>query len=46
MQASKRGFDTATEAAEYGHQTRRKSRLLRRLFEKEENDDLHERTDN
>lgn len=42
MQASKKGFRTATEASEYGHNTRKRSRLLSRLFEKEENDDIHE----
>jgi hypothetical protein len=46
MQASKKGFATATEASEYGHEARKKTRLLRRLFEKEENDDLHESDNN
>ncbi len=43
MQVSKKTFGTATEAAEYGHKTRRKSRLLRRLFEKDEDEGTDER---
>lgn len=38
MQASKQSFPTATEAARYGHQTRKRSRLLRRLYEKDEDE--------
>lgn len=32
MRASKQNFGTATEATEYGHEARKKSRLLRGLF--------------
>ncbi len=42
LTVSKKHFKTATEAGEYGHETRKRSRLLRGLFKKEENDDIHE----
>lgn len=40
MVASKRNFSTATEATEYGHEARKKSRLLKGLFG--DDDDISE----